>query len=232
MPNATIIGLDTPAGTYLARLLRARNYAVTGTAADPGAAAAMLAALGADEVRLTPAPVAADEVYLLNGSVSAGALTGGRLLVALAPGADAGDVAALRAEGRFVAGGVVHDHASRLDPGHWAVAICAAVRDSRAPDLPADDRQHDLGWTPEYVDAMWRLLQLPVAADAHIASGFGLSRRDVARHAAEFFKREMTLPDDAAEASVPGPIPEIAGWRAFTYGRDLVRTLCEGLAAA
>ncbi len=232
MPTATIIGLDTPAGAYLARLLRARNYRVSGTAADPDAATAMLAALGADEVRMTPLPERADETYLLDAS-DAATVSAGRVFVALAPGADAGHVAALRADGRFIAGGVVHDHASRLDPGHWALAICTAVRDGVPVDLPAADAPRDLGWTPEYVDAMWRLLQAPGAADAHIASGVGLGHADVARYAAEFFKRAIELPAAGpAAAAVPGPVPEIGGWRAFTHGRELVRTLCEGLPAA
>ena len=233
MPIATIIGLDTPAGAYLARLLRARNYAVTGTATDPDVAAAMLAELGADEVRLTPEPVRADEAYLLDHSVTAEAVTGERVFVALAPGADAGHVAALRGDGRFVAGGVVHDHVSRLDPDHWAMAICTAVRDGRPLDLPADDHPRDLGWTPEYVDAMWRLLQANTAGDSHIASGSGLTHRDAAQHAAEFFKRDIDLPAAAAPAAhIPSPIPSIGGWRAYTDGRELIRTLCEALPAA
>ncbi len=232
MPIATIIGLDTPAGAYLARLLRARNYAVTGTATDPNRAAAMLAELGADEVRLTPGPVPADEAYLLDGSIAAKAVVAARAFVALAPGADAGLVAALRGDGKFVAGGVVHDHVSRLDPEHWAMSICTAVLDGTAVTTPEDDRPRDLGWTPEYVDAMWRLLQAHTARDSHIASGDGLSHRDVALHAAEFFKRDIDLPAVATEAHVPSPIPAIGGWRAFTHGRELVRTLCEALPAA
>ena len=233
MPTATIIGLDTPAGAYLARLLRARNYSVTGTATDPDAATAMLVVLGADKVRMTLVPEQADEAYLLDDSVDATTVSADRIFVALAPGANAGHVAALRADGRFVAGGVVHDHASRLDPGHWALAICAAVRDGAPVDLPAPDAPCDLGWTPEYVDAMWRLLQAPGPADAYIASGVGLSHGDVSRYAAEYFKRDIGLPAPAASAAaVPGPIPEIGGWRAFTHGRELVRTLCEGLPAA
>lgn len=238
MTSAFIAGLDTPAGAYLARLLRARGYAVAGTARDGDAAQAMLATLGADEVSLvaTPDEPAPREAYLLDGRVALADLwPTARVFVAAGPHGDDGAAAAARAAGRFVVAGALYGHASRLDPpDSLPLAVIAAVRDGRPVALPDRDVRHDLGWTPEYVDAMWRMLQAPVAADAVIASGFGLGGRDIALHAAEYFKRTPDLPPAGpappAELGDPAALAGL-GWRAFTHGRELVRTLCEGFTA-
>ncbi len=234
MTTATILGLDLPAGAYLARLLRARGYGVSGTAADTDAAAALLTALGADQVAIRAVAPSADEAYLLDGSVAVANVAAARVFVASGPDGDDSAAAAARAAGRFVVAGRIYPHASRLDaPDSLAPAVCAAVRDGRPVPLPDPDVPRDLGWTPEYVDAMWRMLQAPAAADATIASGVALSARDIAVHAAEFFAVSPQLPPAGPlDIAVTGNADTLAGlgWRAFTHGRDLVRTLCEGLA--
>jgi len=225
MSSATIIGLATPAGAYLARLLRARGYRVTGSATDSATAAAMLAAVGADEVTLLEDPfegTASAEVYLLDGAMTlAGALAAwpdARVLTTAAEPAQ---------DGRFAVAARLGDHASRLDPPDSPVlATCRAVRDRQA--LPAvDTAPRDLGWTPEYVDALWRTLQADMPADATIRSGEALSQRDIARHAAEYFKVAVDLPPEGPAVATMASGPP--GWRAFTCGRELVRALCEGL---
>ncbi|QXQ06047.1 GDP-mannose 4,6-dehydratase [Sphingosinicellaceae bacterium] len=246
--RATIIGLDTPAGAYLARLLRARHYTVAGSSTDPDRAAAMLATLGADEVDLLASALASlegpphDEVYVLDGSVDASACTTPwpevRVFVAAGPG---GNGVTIAEPGRFVVSGRLYDHASRLDPpDHWALAAVLAVRDfARSgvlPNFDDPDSARDLGWTPEYVDAMWRMLQAPVPRDEVVATGVALSRRDIAVHAAAYFKVDLgdrlpaPRPADV-ELGDPSGIARDLGWRAFTHGRDLVRTLCEGVPA-
>ena len=243
--RATIIGLDTPAGAYLARLLRARHYTVTGSAADPDLAATMLATLGADEIDMRAGALDGpphDEVYVLDGSVAASACAAAwpQARVFFATGPD-GDGATVAKPDRFVVTGRLYDHASRLDsPEHWALASVLAVRDfARGGILPRfedPDSARDLGWTPEYVDAMWRMLQAPAPRDQVIATGVALSRRDIAVHAAAYFKVDLgdylPAPQPAAvELGDPAPIGRDLGWRAFTHGRDLVRTLCEGVPA-
>ena len=229
MPSATIIGLDTPAGAYLARLLRARGYGVAGTARDAGHAAAMLATLGADGVAVTDRPAAADEVYRLDDSAPVAGLRAGRLLVALQAGADVAAVAAARAAGRYAVAATVHAHASRLDdPATPPLSIIADLRAGRPPVLSPTPR--DLGWTPEYVDAMWRLLQPAAPADGVIASGRWLDDGTVARVAAGFFG--VAAPPAPPVIAVSGApvVATVPGWRAFTVGDDLVTALCEGLA--
>ena len=233
--RATILGLDTAAGAYLARLLGARGYAVGGTGGP-----ALLARLGiADDVGSDAAPPA--EVYDLRGDAAAtlhriAQPDVARVFVAVDPD-DAGLIdalAAARARGRFVATGRVHRHESRLGPGTSPVArIVAAAAAGTAFDPGDLATTTDCGWTPEYVDAMWRMLQRPAPEDLAIATGVALAGVDVARVAAAYFERAAPPPVPAIEAAVgdPGPAQAALGWRAVTTGDDLVTVLCEGAAA-
>ncbi|MGI4879074.1 MAG: GDP-mannose 4,6-dehydratase [Janthinobacterium lividum] len=234
--TAAILGLDTAAGAYLARLLGARGYVVRGTGGTD-----LLARLGvADDVSqvddVAEAIAGANEIYDLRGDIAATAdllALGGtaRVFVAGGPG-----TVIATPEGRFVAIGIVYPHESRLGPGTSPVArIVAAAAAGTDPD-PADlATTTDCGWTAEYVDAMWRMLQRPAAEVLAIATGRVLSGAEVARIAAAYFKRAE--PPATVEASAirvagdPGPAAAALGWRAVTWGDDLVTVLCEGAAA-
>ena len=236
MPNATILGLDTAAGAYLARLLAARGYAVRGTGGD-----ALLVRLGiAGDVTCDGGPIAdADELYDLRGDPAATrhllrSPFRARVFVAVDP-TDAvliADLAAARDAGRFVATGRVHAHESRLGPGTSPVARIVAAAAAGADPHPADlATATDCGWTAEYVDAMWRMLQRPAAGDLAIASGVVLAGSEVARVAAAFFKCPPSPPAAAAPVALAadtGPAHAALGWRAITTGDDLVEVLCEG----
>lgn len=234
MKTAAILGVDTAAGAYLARLLGARGYAVRGTGG-----AALLARLGvADDVvhadTVAAAIADAGEIYDLRGDPATTAdllaLGGaGRLLLAV----DAEGVPPPTDE-RFVAIARLQPHESRLGPGTSSVArIVAAAAAGVDPD-PADlATSTDCGWTAEYVDAMWRMLQRPTPETLDIATGHLLSGNDVARIAAAYFKRAMppevaTVPGGAGD---PAPAATALGWRAVTWGDDLVTVLCEGAAS-
>jgi len=231
--TAAILGLDTAAGAYLARLLGARGYAVRGTGGKD-----LLARLGvADDVTqaddAAAAIAGADEIYDLRGDAAATAgllaLGGaGRVFVAVEPGAAVAPPA-----GRFVATGRVFPHESRFGPGTSPVArIVAAAAAGTDPD-PADlATSTDCGWTPEYVDAMWRMLQRPAPATLAIATGRLLDGNDAARVAAAYFKRAVPGRVAAAPGGAGDPAPAMAalGWRAVTWGDDLVTVLCEGAA--
>ncbi len=234
--RAAILGLDTALGTYLARLLGARGYAVAGTGG-----AALLDRLGiAADVAIAETAAAAadgaDEVYDLRhaGTVPVAA---GRLVVAVDPGDTRrrAALAAERAAGRFVATAVLWPHESRLGPGTSPIArIVAAIAAGRDAD-PADlATSTDCGWTAEYVDPLWRLLQRPTPGEVAVATGVLLSGSAAAQAAARFFKREAP----AAVAAPPGETGDTArasaalDWRAVTRGEDLVAVLCEGAAGA
>ena len=238
---AAILGLDTAAGAYLARLLGARGYAVRGSG---GAALLERLGIAGDVTRAEDAAVAAigaDEVYDLRGDAVAtrALLTSGvrRLFVAVDP-ADADAIARLAAArdaGCFVAIGRVFAHESRFGPGTSPVArIVAALAAGETPDAADLASSTDCGWTAEYVDPMWRLLQRPLPEDLAIATGRLLTGAECARVAAAWFKR----PAPAAVTAVEGVTGDVAaakaalGWSAVTWGDDLVEVLCEGAASA
>ncbi len=240
MKIAAVLGLDTAAGAYLARLLVARGVAVRGT----GGAALLERLDVAREVTRTDAAATAsfgaDLVFDLRGDAGAtrallAAPPAARVFVAVDPGDGAliADLAAARAAGRFVATSRVFAHESRLGPGTSPIArIIAAVAAGRDPEPIDLASRTDCGWTPEYVDAMARTLQQPRARDVVIASGTELTGLAAAHAAARWFKRPLVLPvlpDPAPTASPQRPDPAL-GWHAVTVGTDLVDVLCEGVA--
>lgn len=253
--TAAILGLDTPAGAYLARLLLARGYLVAGSAAEP---VTVLTTLGvAEQVALYPDVAAAliatpAEVYDLRGPGPARPSDTAALLALLAgrpvklfsagPGAAADEGTALIEQGRdggmFAVTGRMFAHVSRLsDTTSPVMRIAAAVAAGLTPEPGDVTVAADYGWTAEYVDPMWRMLQQAIPADVVIATGHMLSGSDVARYAAEYFNRELELPpvaapDHAAVAGDTAPARQALGWGAATWGRDLVRLLCEGVAAS
>lgn len=92
----------------------------------------------------------------------------------------------------------------------------------------------DCGWTAEYVDPLWRLLQRPAAGEAAVATGTLLSGSEAARAAATFFGREppAAVVAAAGEAGDTARASAALDWRAITHGADLVAVLCEGASAA
>lgn len=251
--TAAILGLDTPTGAYLARLLLARGYRVAGTAAAPVTG---LATLGvADQVALYADLGAAlqtipAEIYDLRGPGPARAADTAALLALIdgrpvrlfsagpgpAPDEAAASIEKARQNNIFAVTGRMFAHESRLSPNASPVTrivtALAADTDLDASDLAA---AADYGWTAEYVDPMWRMLQQTSAADVVIATGRLLSGADVARHAAEYFGRELAsrglpAPVTAASPGDPAPARQALGWSAATWDRDLVRLLCEGAA--
>ena len=231
MATAAILGLDTALGAYLARLLGARGYRVRGSGSLD-----LLDRLGvADDVAVADSPAAAaagaDEIYDLRytDAIPAADVP---LLVAVDP-ADTGRRAALAAEraaGRPVATALLHPHESRLGPGTTSIArIVAAAASGCDPDPSDLATSIDCGWTAEYVDPLWRLLQRP-AAEIAIATGQLISGSDAARVAATFFGRsQRDWPAvTGGVAGEPARARAALGWRAVTYGKDLVTVLCEG----
>lgn len=154
-------------------------------------------------------------------------------------------VSAARAGGRVETANVLFQaHDSRLGPPDSLLAqiSTAAWRaaQSDAPTSPplgiVEPGPRDWGWTPEYVDAVARLAARPTLVDLVVASGHLLSAQEMAAHAFAFFRRNAAdhvtiIGDGAAIAPInPAPVKAATGWTASTYGRDLVRAICEGAA--
>lgn len=217
VPAALVIGLDTPAGAYLARLLQARGQKVSGMAV---AGPSRLAALGSQddvtELDANPSDLHAADILYLVSQPDAASDALAEQAVALASAATrlvhvvdhalllgheparrlAQTLARLRREaGRFAANAILHAHDSRLGPTDTlpAMLTLAAHRAAAGPDaLPQldipDTPPRDWGWTPEYVDAVARLGSLPMATDIEVGSGVALSARDMGDHAARWFR--------------------------------------------
>ena len=160
-----------------------------------------------------------------------------------AAAAIARDVANARDAGLFAVTGLAFDHPSRLgDPGGDAATIVAAahaVAAGTATHLILADPEaiEDWGWAPEYVDAMARMLHAPVPRDYVLATGKPYDRRSFAADCCRYFGLDpaavIRAEGSAARTRVGDPSAALRdlGWRAYTSGKDLAETLCEGLAA-
>ena len=126
-------------------------------------------------------------------------------------------------------------HDSRLGGPDTIMAqvIAAAARTDTPPARFAETGPRDWGWTPEYVDAVQRMASRDRLIDMVVASGHSLTIAEITQHALGYFRKAAegitvigsgtdTAPIDTA------PLLAATGWRATTFGRDLVRALCEG----
>jgi len=79
--------------------------------------------------------------------------------------------------GVFACNGILFNHESPLRPERFVTRkiVCAAARIARGERdkvvLGNLDVRRDWGWAPEYVDAMWRMLQQDEAGDYVVATG-------------------------------------------------------------
>ncbi len=85
--------------------------------------------------------------------------------------------------------GILFNHESPLRPVHFVTrkivkAACRIARGDASPLVLGNiGVRRDWGWAPEYVEAMWRMLQQPVAEDFVIATGENDSLADFVAHA-------------------------------------------------
>lgn len=88
------------------------------------------------------------------------------------------------AYGLFACNGILFNHESALRPPRFVTrkitqAVVAIARGSMDKLILGDLRiRRDWGWSPEYVDAMWRLLQQDTPRDFVIATGVSSSLQD------------------------------------------------------
>jgi len=144
--------------------------------------------------------------------------------------------------GVFACNGILFNHESPLRPERFvtrkivraAVRIANGARDKLV--LGNLEVRRDWGWAPEYVEAMWRMLQQDEAADYVVATGKHSSLEDFVATAfeavgldwREHVSRDATLmrPTDllgfAGDASLAR---ERLGWSARLTMPELVREL-------
>lgn len=149
------------------------------------------------------------------------------------------------AYGLYACSGILYNHESPLRPERFVTrkVIAAAVRiangSSEKLKLGNLEVMRDWGWAPEYVEAMWSMLQQPQPRDYVIATGELSALRDFV----DLAFREVGLDWTAHVESDPSLIrptdltrglgdPSLAarelGWSARYRMKDVVRMMIEG----
>lgn len=153
------------------------------------------------------------------------------------------------AYGLYACSGILFNHESPLRPARFVTrkiirgAIAVAQGRMKSLELGNLAVSRDWGWAPEYVDAMWRMLQLDKPDDFVIATGQSHALKDFVRMAFEHFGldwtehviQEKTLhrPMDI-HSSVGNPAKAQArlSWKAETLMPAIVKRLIEAELAA
>jgi GDPmannose 4,6-dehydratase len=150
--------------------------------------------------------------------------------------------------GLFVCSGILFNHESPLRPQKFVTqkviaAVGAISRGSTARlHLGAIDVYRDWGWAPEYVQAMWLMLQQPTPQDYIIATGQSYSLHDfvdlafatIGRHSADYLVQDGSLmrPTEIQYSYAdPSRIERDLGWSASRKMPDVVRLMLQADAA-
>jgi GDPmannose 4,6-dehydratase len=148
------------------------------------------------------------------------------------------------AYGLFACSGILFNHESPLRPERFVTRkiVAAAARIAAGSDerltLGNLDVVRDWGWAPEYVDAMWRMLQQDVPDDYIVATGESRSLRAFVAEAFEATGLDwqdhvatdaaLLRPSDLAySGGDPSRAAERLGWRATVRGAEVVRRMVE-----
>ncbi|MBL29401.1 MAG: GDP-mannose 4,6-dehydratase [Rhodospirillaceae bacterium] len=144
----------------------------------------------------------------------------------------------------FACSGILFNHESPLRPDRFVtrkiVKGAAEIALGRRERLQVGNLgvRRDWGWAPEYVDAMWRMLQADTAEDFVIATGKDHALEDFARLAFEAFDLDwrdyvdvsptLFRPTDI-EVGVgdAGKAERLLGWRAELDLAEIVRRMAE-----
>jgi GDPmannose 4,6-dehydratase len=148
------------------------------------------------------------------------------------------------AYGLFAANGILFNHESPLRPERFVTKkiIRAACRIRRGSEhsvkLGNVAIQRDWGWAPEYVEAMWRILQQPKADDFVVATGVAYSLADFAaaafgelgldwRDHVEFDEQFQRPSDIRCSKGNAGKAHADLGWKATYTMPDVVRMMVQ-----
>lgn len=149
-----------------------------------------------------------------------------------------------QAHNMYAANGIVFNHESVLRPERFVTQkiVQAAYRISRGSkeklSLGNLDITRDWGWAPEYVEAMWRILQSERADDFVIATGEANSLKDFADQCFSYFglnwedhvlyDKALLRPNEIlwSQGNSEKARKEL-GWKASKRMRDVVRILCD-----
>lgn len=144
----------------------------------------------------------------------------------------------------FAANGILFNHESELRPARFVTqkVVQAAYRISRGSNekliLGDLSMSRDWGWAPEYVEAMWKILQADKADDFVIATGEANTLQSFVDQTFVFFGLNWTEHvDHDAQLMRPNEIPWSQGnpkkaldnlqWSAKIRMKDVVQRLCK-----
>ena len=144
--------------------------------------------------------------------------------------------------GIFACTGILFNHESPLRPERFVTQkiICAVKRIAQGSNeklkLGCLDIARDWGWAPEYVDAMWRMLQQDQAQDYVIATGTTMTLEEFLRAAfaqvdlnwTHYVEQDPALfrPADMPIGSAdPAKAYRELNWKAATKGADVVKKM-------
>lgn len=146
--------------------------------------------------------------------------------------------------GLFACTGILFNHESPLRPERFVTQkiVRAAARIGRGSgevlELGNIDIRRDWGWSPDYVEAMWRMMQQEHADDFVIATGrtesleyfvsrafgcFGLDWRDHVRVEQGLFRPS----DIHTSRANPAKARQLLGWSAQTDVDGVIEKMCE-----
>ena len=143
----------------------------------------------------------------------------------------------------FAVNGILFNHESGLRPERFVTqkVVRAAYRISQGSKevltLGALNISRDWGWAPEYVEAMWLMLQVDKADDFIIATGEANSLKDFVAQTFAYFGLEWTehvqhddqlmRPNEIAwSQGCPDKAKQLLGWQAEKRMRDVIKKLC------
>ena len=144
----------------------------------------------------------------------------------------------------FASNGILFNHESILRPTRFVTKkICSSVKQISEGKLQKLvlgnlDIERDWGWAPEYVEAMWKILQYERPEDFVIATGKSSSLRHLVDLAFDMvglnsndyveIDRKLSRPSDLSQSTAnPKKINDELGWKANLDLQEIVRKLME-----
>jgi len=139
--------------------------------------------------------------------------------------------------------GILFNHESPIRPRHFVtqkiVYSAARINAGNKERLKLGNLSisRDWGWAPDYVDAMWRIIQQPNADDFVIATGKTISLEQFVEKVFTFFElnwkdhvdidKSLLRPTDIKiSKGDPTKAKKILGWRAKKNVDDVINELC------
>jgi GDPmannose 4,6-dehydratase len=150
------------------------------------------------------------------------------------------------AYGLFACTGILFNHESPLRPERFVTQkIVRAVKriaqgSTEKLKLGRLDIARDWGWAPEYIDAMWRMLQQEQAQDYVIATGTTMTLEEFVKTAfdeASLHWRDHVIQDPslfrptdlAIGRADPSKAAKILQWQASIRGTDVVKKMYQSI---